>query len=154
LPKELAMASDLSAGLIIGLFAALPYLAFLAAGLVGLLRGERLSAVKALLHISGAALGAIAAGVALAYLLFFVLRWTGLSQEPSGFWWGVGLALPALVAGLVGFLGTAHDEKHHRFHYLFAGVFLVMFGFCGLPVGVVVLLAGLIFGHRVTAPVE
>jgi hypothetical protein len=142
------MSSDLYAGLIIGIVAALPYLAFTLAGIAGLFRGKDVGSLRATLHISGAALGAIVGGIVVAYFLFFLLRWTGLRPEPSGFWWGVGLALPALIAAWVGFLGTAQDEKKHRFVYLFAGLFLGVFCFCGLPVGLVLFIAGLIFGGR------
>jgi hypothetical protein len=144
------MSEDLYAGLIIGIVAALPYLAFVVAGVVGVLRGGGTGSIPATFHITGAALGAIAGGVAVAHLAFFLLRWTGLSAEPSGFWWGVALAFPVLVVGWVGFLGTAQDEKQHRFVFLFAGLFLTIFGFCGLPLGAVLLLAGLFFGMRAT----
>jgi len=140
------MPSELVAGLIIGGVAALPYLAFVAVGLLALLRRGGPDVLAGTVRISGAACGAVLAGVALAYLLFFVMRVTSLTDEPSGLAWGLGLAVPALIVGWIAFLGMVQDDRPRRFDYLLVGLFLGIFGFCGLPVGLVVLLAGLIFG--------
>lgn len=141
------MSPDLQAGLIAGLIAAIPYLVMIVRGLAGLVREPTSREALGVWQLTGAALGTLAAAVTITHLLFLLLRNTGLTRDPSGWRWGLMLAIPVLLSGWIAFLGTLRDLRQHHFGSLLAGVFLGILGICGLPLGLVVLLAGFLFGQ-------